>query len=290
MEHMRSISMDLTLSIPGGAVSMDNLSDDKIAIIVPQSSPILSKSASNKTLPQWVTNEDSHQVPDIQKRAALAVFKKVAAEFLGTFLLIFVVLSALIMNEAHGGALGQVGVAAAAGSAVAVIVASLAHVSGAHLNPAVSAAMAVFGYLPRSQLLPYVAAQLLGSTAASFAAKAVYGNPASLGAAVATVPAPAVGGVQAFAVEFIATFVLLFVITALSTDPKAVKELIAVGVGATVLMDALAFGESTGTSMNPARTVGPAIATGTYTKIWVYMLAPPLGGIAGTGAYVALRI
>ncbi|CAL5004098.1 unnamed protein product [Urochloa decumbens] len=287
MEHMRSISMDLTLSIPG-AKSEDslNMSDDKIAIIVPQSSPILSMSPSNKTLPQWVKSEDSYQAPDIEKRAVLALVKKVAAEFLGTFLLIFIVLSALIMNEAHGGALGVVGVALTAGSAVAVIIASIGHVSGAHLNPAVSAAMAAFGYLPRLQLLPYVAAQLLGSTAASFAAKAVYGNPANLGNAVATVPA--VGAGEAVAVEFVATFVLLFVITALSTDPKAVKELIAVGVGAVVMMDALAFGESTGASMNPARTLGPAIAFGTYTKIWVYMVAPPLGAIAGTGAYISL--
>ncbi|CAL5008501.1 unnamed protein product [Urochloa decumbens] len=286
MEHMRSISMDLTLSIPG-AKSEDslNMSDDKIAIIVPQSSPILSMSPSNKTLPQWVKSEDSHQAPDIEKRAALALVKKVAAEFLGTFLLIFIILSALIMNEAHGSALGPVGVALAAGSAVAVIIASLGHVSGAHLNPAVSAAMAAFGYLPRAQLLPYVAVQLLGSTAASFAAKAVYNNPANLGATV-----PAVGAGEAVVVEFVATFVLVFVITALSTDPKAVKELIAVGVGAAVMMDALAFGESTGASMNPARTLGPAIASGTYTKIWVYMVGPPLGAIAGTGAYVALRI
>ncbi|CAO2186948.1 unnamed protein product [Urochloa humidicola] len=292
MAHMRSISMDLTLSGIPGAASMESMSDDKIAIIVPQSSPILSKSPSNKTLTQWVKSEDSsHQAPEIKKRAALALVKKVAAELLGTFLLIFIVLSTLIMNEAHGGALGPVGVAAAAGSAVTVIVASLAHVSGAHFNPAVSAAMTVFGYLPRRQLLPYVAAQLLGSTAASFAAKAVYCSDLaarSLGAAVATVPT--VGAAQAVAVEFVATFVLVFVITALSTDPKAVKELLAVGVGAAVMMDALAFGSSTGASMNPARTLGPAIASGTYTKIWVYMVAPPLGAIAGTGAYVALKI
>ncbi|RCV30042.1 hypothetical protein SETIT_6G062300v2 [Setaria italica] len=286
MEHMRSISMDLTLSIPGAA-SMENMSDDKIAIIVPQTSPIFSKSPSNKTLPQWVQNEASHPAPISEKRAALALVKKVVAEFLGTFLLIFILLSALIMNEEHGGALGLLGVAAVAGSAVLVIVASLVHVSGAHLNPAVSVAMAAFGYLPRAHLLPYVAAQLLGSTTASFAAKAVYNNPANLGATVATVPA--VGAGEALVVEFFTTFVLLFVITALSTDPKAVKELIAVGAGAAVMMSALISGESTGASMNPARTLGPAIAAGTYTKIWVYMVAPPLGAIAGTGAYIALE-
>jgi aquaporin NIP len=143
------------------------------------------------------------------------------AEFLGTFLLIFTVLSALIMNEEHGGALGLLSVAAAAGSAVMVIVASLVHVSGGHLNPAVSVAMATFGFLPRAHLLPYVAAQFLGSMTASFAAKAVYSNPANLGATVATVPT--VGAGEALVVEFVTTFVLLFVITALATDPKAVS-------------------------------------------------------------------
>ncbi|KAG2581554.1 aquaporin NIP3-3-like isoform X2 [Panicum virgatum] len=285
-QHMRSISRDLTLSI-SRAASMDDMSaDDKIAIIVPHSSPILStKSPSNHTLPQWVQSEASRPPPSMEDRAALALVRKVAAEFLGTFLLVFTLLSALIVDEARGGALGLLGVAVAAGSAVAVIVASLAHVSGAHLNPAVSTAMAAFGYLPGAHLLPYVAAQLLGSTAASFAARAVY-EPPNLGATAATVPA--LGTAAALAVEFVTTFVLLFVITALSTDPKAVKELLAVGAGAAVMMGALISAETTGASMNPARTLGPAIAAGTYTKIWIYMVAPPLGAIAGTGAYVAL--
>lgn len=144
-----------------------------------------------------------------------------AAEFLGTFLLVFILLSALIMNEMRGGALGLVGVAVTAGSAVVVIVASLVHVSGGHLNPAVSVAMAVFGYLPRAQLAPYMAAQFLGSLGASFAAKAIY-SPENPGAAVATVPT--IGTVETFFVEFITTFILLFVITALTTDPKAVRH------------------------------------------------------------------
>jgi len=153
--------------------------------------------------------------------APLPLIKKVAAELLGTFLLVFTVLSALVTDRAHGGALGPLGVAAAAGLAMVVLVLSLAHVSGGHMNPAVSVAMAAFGHLPRPHLAPYVAAQLLGSTAASFAAKALYGGGAvDLGAAVATVPA--VGAAEAFLVEFAATFVFLFVVTALATDPKAV--------------------------------------------------------------------
>ncbi|OEL26416.1 Aquaporin NIP3-2 [Dichanthelium oligosanthes] len=287
MDRRRSVSMDVSVSIPSAAAaaSMENMSDDRIAIIIPQRSP------SNKILPLgFQQNEPSQPPPGSAKRVALPLIKKVVAELLGTFLLVFTVVSALIMNEAHGGALGLVGVAATAGLAMVVIVSSLAHVSGGHINPAVSVAMAAFGHLPRPHLAPYVAAQLLGSVAASFAARALYADliPVhNLGATVATVPR--LGDAEAFLVEFATTFVFLFVVTALATDPKAVKELVAVGAGAAVMMNALVSAKSTGASMNPARTLGPAIATGTYTKIWVYMVAPPLGAIAGSGAYHALK-
>lgn len=164
---------------------------------------------------------------------------QVVAEFLGTFLLIFAVLSAIIVNAAHDGALGLLGVAATAGTAVAAIVSSIVHVSGGHLNPAVSVTMVVFGHLPPAHLVLYVVAQLLGATAASFVAKALY-NPVNIGATITTVPR--IGGFEAFWVEFITTFVLLFVITALATDPRAVKGIVPVGVGATVMMSALISG------------------------------------------------
>ncbi|PUZ50094.1 hypothetical protein GQ55_6G032100 [Panicum hallii var. hallii] len=286
MDRRRSVSMDVSMSIPppAAAASMETMSDDKIAIFIPPRSP------SNKILPLGFQHtEPSHPPPGgSAEMVALPLIKKVVAELLGTFLLVFIVLSALITDAAHGGARGPLGMAAAAGLAMVVLVSSLAHVSGGHMNPAVSVAMAALGHLPRPHLAPYVAAQLLGSTAASFAAKALYGGgPADLGAAVATVPA--VGAAEAFLVEFAATFVFLFVVTALATDPNAVKELVAVGAAAAVMMNALVFGKLTGASMNPARTLGPAIATGTYTKIWVYMVAPPLGAIAGSGAYHALK-
>jgi aquaporin NIP len=211
--------MDVSMSIPppAAAASMETMSDDKIAIFIPPRSP------SNKILPLGFQHtEPSHPPPGgSAERVALPLIKKVVAELLGTFLLVFIVLSALITDAAHGGALGPLGMAAAAGLAMVVLVSSLAHVSGGHMNPAVSVAMAALGHLPRPHLAPYVAAQLLGSTAASFAAKALYGGgPADLGAAVATVPA--VGAAEAFLVEFAATFVFLFVVTALATDPNAV--------------------------------------------------------------------
>ncbi|TVT99827.1 hypothetical protein EJB05_54785, partial [Eragrostis curvula] len=213
---------------------------------------------------------------------AVRLIKKVIAEFLGTFILIFTVLSAIITNEQHDGVESLLGIATSAGLAVTVLVLSLIHISGCHLNPAVSIAMAVFGHLPLAHLLPYIMAQVLGSTAASFITKGIF-HPMNPG--IATVPK-----VAAFFIEFITTFILLFIITALATDPHAVKELIAVAVGATIMMNALVAGPSTGASMNPARTIGPAIATGRYTQIWIYMVATPLGAIAGTGAYVAIKL
>ncbi|KAL6659023.1 hypothetical protein ACP70R_003063 [Stipagrostis hirtigluma subsp. patula] len=286
MEHRRSGSMDFSLSTIHSAASVENTSDDKVEIIIPQMSPILPKSPSNRILPLRLQNEESHPAPIFAERAALRLVKKVVAEFLGTFMLIFIVLSTIIINDTRGGALGLLGVAMTAGLAVVVIVASLIHVSGSHLNPAVTVAMTVFGYLPRSHLVPYMVAQILGSVTASFAAKAIYDAP-NVGAAVATVPA--LGTLQTFFVEFITTFVLLFVITALATDPRAVKELVAVVAGAALMMNILMSAQTTGASMNPVRTLGPALVTGIYTKIWIYMVAPTLGAIAGTGAYIAVK-
>jgi aquaporin NIP len=143
---------------------------------------------------------------------------QVVAEFLGTFIMIFTVLSTIIMKEQHDVVESLLGIATSAGLAVTVLVLSLIHISGCHLNPAVSIAMTVFGHLPHGHLLPYITAQILGSIAASFSVKCIY-HPVNPG--IATIPN--VGTTEAFFLEFITTFVLLFIITALATDPHAVS-------------------------------------------------------------------
>ncbi|CAD6246393.1 unnamed protein product [Miscanthus lutarioriparius] len=183
----------------------------------------------------------------LPKINAVPLIKKVRAEFLGTFILIFTVLSTIIMNKQHG-VESLVGIATSA--AVTVLVLSLIHVSGYHLNLAVNTAMAVFGHLPLAHIAPYVAAQILGSIVASFTVKGIY-HPVNPG--IATIPK--VGTTEAFFLEFITTFVLLFIITLSPLISHAVKELIAVVVGARIMLNALVAGLSTGASMNPARTL-----------------------------------
>lgn len=159
-------------------------------------------------------------VEDDEQTQLVPLAKKVAAEFIGTFILMFAVVSTIVADAQHGGgAEGLVGVAASAGLAVVAVVLAVVHVSGSHLNPAVSLAMAVFGHLPRAHVLPYAAAQTMGSLAATFLAKAMY-RPADP-AVMATVPRAGVGAAQAFFLELVLTFVLVFVITAVATDPTS---------------------------------------------------------------------
>ncbi|XBI66291.1 hypothetical protein VPH35_045907 [Triticum aestivum] len=187
--------------------------------------------------------------PKFPNMVVVPLLKKATVEFLGTFILMFTQVSAIIMDEQHDGVEGLMGVAVFVGLAVTVLVFSTIHVSGCHLNPAASIAIAAFSYLPPAHLVPYVAAQVLGSTAASFVVgNAIYHrvNPG-----IATVPS--VGAVEAFAVEFIITFVLIC------------RKL----------------------GLSICKAAGTCAA---YNKIWVYLLATPLGAIAGAGSYVAIKL
>ncbi|EEE68054.1 hypothetical protein OsJ_26056 [Oryza sativa Japonica Group] len=226
-------------------------------VVVPVESP-------EKTTGKPQTDDHDQQ----QGRAKeVPLVKKAAAEFIGTFILVFTVLSTVVMDARHGGAETLVGVAASAGLAVVAVVLSVVHISGSHLNPAVSLAMAALGHLPPAHLLPYAAVQTAASLAAAFLAKGVY-RPARP-AVMATVPAAGVGAGEAFVVES--------------------KELVAIAIAAAIMMNALVGGPSTGPSMNPARTIGAAVATGEYRQMWIYLVAPPLGAIAGAATYTLIK-
>jgi MIP family channel proteins len=205
------------------------------------------------------------------------------AEFLGTFLLVYAGCGA-IMSDALRGGLGTVGIALVFGFVVLAMVAALGHVSGAHINPAVTLAFAATGHFPRRRALAYVGAQVLGAVAAALVLRVSLGDVASLGATRLSVPMQA-----GFVVEFMATFLLMLVVMAAATDPRARAGLAPLAIGGAVLLDALFAGPLTMASMNPARSLGPALVSGQLADLWLYLLAPVLGALAAAFAYEQLR-
>ena len=144
---------------------------------------------------------------------------QLGAEFVGTFIMVFAAAAAPIVNQKYNGAETLLGNAASAGLAVMVVILSTGHISGAHINPAVTIAFAALRHFPWAQVLPYIAVQVLGSISASFALKGVFHPFMSGGVTV-----PSVGHGRAFALEFIVTFILMFIITAVATDTRAVYD------------------------------------------------------------------
>ncbi|XP_014510848.1 probable aquaporin NIP5-1 [Vigna radiata var. radiata] len=215
----------------------------------------------------------------------VSLTRKVGAEFVGTFILIFAATAGPIVNNKYNGAETLMGNAACAGLTVMFIILSIGHISGAHLNPSLTIAFAAFRHFPWTHVPAYIAAQVSASICACFALKGVYHPYLSGGV---TVPSVTVG--QAFATEFIITFILLFVVTAVATDTRAVGELAGIAVGATVLLNILISGPTSGGSMNPVRTLGPAVAAGNYKHIWIYLVAPTLGALAGAGVYTLVKL
>ncbi|XP_016493176.1 putative aquaporin NIP5-1 isoform X2 [Nicotiana tabacum] len=207
------------------------------------------------------------------------------AEFVGTFILIFAATAGPIVNQKYNGAESLIGNAACSGLAVMIVILSTGHISGAHLNPSLTIAFAALRHFPWVQVPAYVAAQVSASVCASFALKGVFHPFMSGGVTV-----PSVNTGQAFALEFLITFNLLFVVTAVATDTRAVGELAGIAVGATVMLNILVAGPSSGASMNPVRTLGPAVAAGNYKSLWIYIVAPTLGALAGAAVYTLVKL
>ncbi|XP_078437855.1 putative aquaporin NIP5-1 [Wolffia australiana] len=215
----------------------------------------------------------------------ISLRKKFTAELVGTFIIVFGGAAAPIVNQKYEGVEGLLGSAAAAGLAVMIAVLSTGHISGAHLNPSVTLAFAIFRHFPWIQVPVYLAAQVSGAISAAFALKRVF-QPFQSGG----VTTPSIDSADAFLLEFLVTFFLMFVITAVATDTRAVGELAGIAIGGTVALDVLVAGPSTGASMNPVRTLGPAIATGNFDHLWIYLLAPPAGAVVGAAAYTIIKL
>jgi aquaporin NIP len=215
--------------------------------------------------------------PDLLRRSV--------AEGLAAFALVFAGCGAAITNATTDGALGATGVAAVFGLIIMVMIYATGHLSGAHINPAVTIAFTLTRHFRARDAVAYIAAQLAGATAGALLLLAAWSDkPAQLGA---TVPSIATG--TALVYEIVLTAVLMFVIVAVATDTRAVGAGAAIAIGGTVALDALFGGPLTGASMNPARSFGPALASGTWTDFWIYVVGPVAGAALGALAYQFIR-
>jgi MIP family channel proteins len=216
--------------------------------------------------------------------SSLNLARRAAAEGIAAFALVFAGCGAII-TEAETQALGAVGVALVFGLVIMVMVYATGHLSGAHLNPAVTVAFTLTRHFPARDAVAYVGAQIMGAIAAAFALLAMWpARPASLGA---TVPAIDVGGALVY--EIVMTAILMFVILAVATDVRAVGTGAAIAIGGTIGLDALFGGPLTGASMNPARSLGPALASGQFQDLWIYFVGPVVGAAVGGLAYQLVR-
>jgi MIP family channel proteins len=188
------------------------------------------------------------------------------------------------MVDSLTGALTHVGVAFVFGLVIMVMVASTGHLSGAHFNPAVTIAFALTRHFPWRSVPVYVVSQFAGAVLGALTLRALFGPVANLGATL-----PAGDPLQSFGLEILLTAVLMFVITSVATDTRAVGQLAALSIGATVALDALWGGPISGASMNPARSLGPALVCGLWQEQWIYILAPIVGAALGAFLYQLLR-
>jgi len=213
------------------------------------------------------------------------------AELVGTFILVFtgcaVAVAAILQRPTAGPAFyDSLAVALAFGIALVVIVAAIGHVSGAHVNPAVTLALAVTDKFPWGLVPVYLGAQFLGAVLGAVAVWISYGDAAREVAAVAaTFPVDGVGDLRAFLVEIFVTFILVFVVLSVATDDRAPAGVAPLAVGFALACGVLIAGPVTGGSLNPARTLGPMIVAGQFSALWVYILAPVIGAVLAAVLY-----
>jgi MIP family channel proteins len=211
--------------------------------------------------------------------------RRAIAEGIGTFFLVLIGPGAAMVNAHTDGVIGHAGIALAFAFVVLAMIYTIGHLSGAHINPAVTVAFWSAGRFPGREVLPYVAAQCAGAVLASLVLLWILGPVGKLGATV-----PAIPVAPAFAVEWLLSFVLMFVIMAVATDERVADGFAGIAVGLTVGFDAMMGGPLTGASMNPARSLGPAVAGGIWNAHWIYWAAPITAMIAAAWTYDFLRV
>lgn len=210
--------------------------------------------------------------------------KKYLAEVIGTFALVFCGTGAIIINQEAGGVITHVGIAVTFGLIVAAMIYTVGDISGAHLNPAVTIAFWIAKKFPAKEIVPYILSQGTGALIASFILKFLFPVNEMLG-----VTLPAGAPMQSFVLELILTFILMFVIIHVATGSKEQGMFAGLAIGSVVLLEAMFAGPICGASMNPIRSFAPAVASGHFEHLWIYLIAPVLGAIFAILAWRILR-
>jgi len=233
-------------------------------------------------------------LPPSSKGTRVNLFKKCVAEFIGTFAIVFGGCGAIAVNQLSEGAVSHVGIALCFGLIVMTMIYAVGHISGAHFNPAVTLAFSFRRHFPKKEILPYIASQCLGAISASLihllTLRSILqqkrpGQALALGLTQAIDRAFS----TALVWECLLSFLLMFVIMAVATDYRAVGQAAGMAIGGTVAFEALFAGPLSGASMNPARSLGPALVSGEWHHFAAYVIGPVLGAISGAFVYDLIR-
>ena len=206
--------------------------------------------------------------------------RRCLTEALGTAILVFAGTGAIVIDEISGGRVTHLGIGLTFGMTVCAVIYATGHISGAHINPAVTLGFALAKHFPWRDVPLYWGAQLVGAAIGSAGLLVLFGQTGNMGATV-----PAGSALQSLGLEAALTFILMFVIMAVATDQRAVGQGAAIAIGTTVGLEAIFAGPISGASMNPARSLGPALTGGVWTGHWLYWLGPMAGAVAGALVY-----
>ncbi len=210
--------------------------------------------------------------------------KKLLAEYLGTFCLVFAGTGAIVINHASGGVIGHPGIAITFGLVILAMIYTFGDVSGAHFNPAVTIGFAAARRLPWREVPPSVGAQVLGALSASGVLRILFPADEMLGATL-----PAGSDAQSFLLEVILTAILMLTILNVSTGAKEKGMTAGIAIGSVIGLEAMFAGPVCGASMNPARSFGPALVSGHLAHLWVYLLAPVMGALLSVPLCIGVR-
>jgi aquaporin Z len=210
--------------------------------------------------------------------------RKYLAELIGTFALVFCGTGAIIINQETGGVITHAGIAVTFGLIVSAMIYALGDISGAHLNPAVTIAFWIAKRFPAKEIIPYMVSQAIGAFIASYTLKFLFPANQTLGSTI-----PAGSPMQSFILELILTFILMFVIIHVASGSKEQGMFAGLAIGSVVLLEAMFAGPICGASMNPIRSIAPAVASGHLEHLWLYIIAPLSGAILAVFSWMVLK-